>query len=266
MIPVPTPRRGSAPALPATTPLPPAGPGSGPGPLGRPGRPRRPGRVIALVLAGVAALLLAVGAIVVFVLHIDPVLVGLAALVLVLGGTSFGARLLPPIIPGIRLLRSLIGLAATAALAAGLYFYVIPLAQHGVSSLTGGQPYSNAGPHAAGPVTKPAPATATIVYEVTGTAPSAVITEFPSLDSTSGPNPSGPQPIPYSRTITTSALSQPIFLSATVSPQLTGAATDPSDPAETLSCRITVDGTVIDQQRASGPYALVHCSAQPPLP
>jgi hypothetical protein len=211
--------------------------------------PRRRRRTVLIVVAvAVVVLIVAAVGFAVSVFGLNPGFVALIGAVILFGLISFALRFLPQGLPGIRLLRSLVGFVTIAALAGILYFFFVPAAQSGFRSL----------PELGGPATSAATTPVTVVYDVTGTAPTASITQSPAGDATTGgtgntgDTAATVQPIPFSRTFTVTGSATTFFsLSASISGD---------DESTNLSCSITVDGTVIAHDSDSGGFGLVICN------
>ncbi|MCU1482850.1 MAG: hypothetical protein JWQ19_3636 [Subtercola sp.] len=249
MIPIPQPKRaptsggslgqpgGPAAPLPAAS-FPPASfpPASLPRANGRP-------LVIAALVIGGFILLAAIGVIVaVIAFGLNPLLILLAGVVVVSGVISTLLRLFPQRLPGFGLLRSLLGFASLASVAAILYLFVYPAMQGGTATSW----IPNWGMHAAAPARS---AQSTVVYAVTGTAPSASINFAPGSDNGGA---KADHSLPFTETATVDATANTFYS--------LGASTTNAPDGSTLTCTITVDGVVVSTETRSGSFALALCS------
>jgi hypothetical protein len=215
----------------------------------RPGRGRRTLIVVGIVVAAIVVIVVIGITVGVIEFGINPWLVVLVAAVVVCGGLSALVRFFPQSLPGLSLLRYLLGFASLAAIAAILYLFVYPALQGQGTSL--GE-FSNPGMHAAAPAQA---APATVVFEVTGTAPNASI----SLSPASGENASAvgapvEHSLPFSQTITTNATESTFYI-------LNASTSDVPDDA-TVTCTITVNGTVVSTDSDSGSFGSALCSGR----
>jgi hypothetical protein len=199
--------------------------------------------LVVCIVAGVVVLtVVAAFAVAVFGFGLNPGFIALIAALAVFALISFGLRFVPQGMPGLRLARSVVGFLMLAALAGVLYLFVYPAAQTGFRSLPG---------NGAPAVGVPSTSSVTVVYEVTGTAPTATITQSPSGDASTADSTATPQPIPFSRTFTVTGSPASYFSLS--------ASTESDDESATLSCTITVDGKVIAHDSEAGSVALVIC-------
>ncbi|MEF2976908.1 hypothetical protein [Subtercola sp. YIM 133946] len=211
-----------------------------------PRRRRRRGVAIAAVVLGTLVLASAgVGVAVALGAGIDLGLVGLVGVIVVFGGLAFALRLFPNSSPGAGLARGAVGFVALAAVVGLLYFFIYPAAQTGTSWLP------SWGMHAAAP---PRAAPVTVVFEVTGTAPRASISSSPVPAGSSSAT--SEQALPFTQTLTVDATSSTFYI-------LNASTSEAPDDA-TVSCTITVDGTVVAHESDTGSFGLALCSGRVP--